>query len=224
MQMRATRRRLLEMIGAFGGAITLGRFFPGFKRSEAFAGDSLGERYDNFLILPDEAKLPTDVRPTGIWPSLEGGGGSAAKYFDDAQGLRSIANVPIYRLASPLPGTREGRSYLIRNKQGQVAAASVGYESYDKELKAWATTVDITSSEVYLWPVPVWPTWVDDVLVDPLRVDGLPGPAVMSRTYTGHLIQWMEAGTLFQLRVETPGTDPSADAKAAVGLLRAVGP
>lgn len=196
-----TRRGFLGLVGAVGAA--LAGLKVGGKRT---FGQTAGERYEDFVILPYGAPVPDGVSPTGAFPALEGGSGVAAQYFETPAQLRQAVDGPLYSLPLMPSSLRPGPAYLIRNNEGRVAVTSVAYQSFVESVGEWVTTVEIMSSQAYLWPIPVWPSLIDDVLIPPVKVHGLPGPAVMITTAPGYLVQWVERGRLLQLRVENGQT------------------
>lgn len=207
MDMRTTRRSFLQLLSSAAAVVGGGIFF---RRANAQDDTGLaGERYGDFVILPYDARVPADVVSTGPPPRFEGGNSaSVVERINDESLLRTSSGLIIYKLASPPGEVRGPVAELVRNEQGQVASASLYYETFSAELNDWTRSIEVRASEAFLWPVPVWETMLDGKSYPPQPVLGLPSTAVLTVTGLGYLVQWLDRNVLHSLRVEnnpTPG-------------------
>jgi hypothetical protein len=118
---------------------------------------------------------------------------------------------PIYQLGRIPDYLKAAGGYVMRNPYGQVVCALLGYQSYTPDPGLWASTVELSASESFPWPFPLWPTRLraggpDETVVEPQKVDFLPAPGVMTLSELGPRFWWVERGILYQFRAELEGS------------------
>ncbi len=213
MNIRRTRRGVLKG-GALLGALAAA---PQLLASRILAQESKFERHGGFLILPSaDIPLPSDVVLSGLLPVLEGPNSNVSgRTFVRPSDARNDAEFEFWVIEPASHGLRQdGPIQVVRNQAGQVVLLAVGYDARDPDSGARERSVEVTATEVFLQPFPVWPTNVDGVTYPPVKIQGLPGPGLMSRSALGFVFQWTRDGRLHQLRVENNSSEPEALALA----------
>jgi hypothetical protein len=214
MNIKRTRRGLLRGGAILGAAAAVPHIFG----SAVFAKAPGHERHGDFLILPtSDTALPGDVVLTGTLPVLEGPSSNVdgRRFASPVDGRRELG-FDLYLVEPPTPGIRQsGALEVVRNRARQVVLASVGYETFDSGSQAWVRTIESIVTEVYLRPFPVWPTNVDGISYPPQKVEGLPGPAILSKSALGFVVHWIQQERLYQLRIENRCSEQEALVLAA---------
>jgi hypothetical protein len=213
MNYKATRRRFLVGVGSVAGAVAvrskfLGGLFVGDRSGEA-AQSSIG----NFALLGEGDPVPAGSKMTGSIPNYDGvfGNGFApavAKEYGTPAELSQDIGVPMYEIGAPPDWLSLGPINSVRNSRGQLYSATIGYQMVVEGEPI--TVVDVTASEVYLQPMPVWNTRVNDAIQPATQADFLPALGVHQVGAEGHVFHWFERGILYRLRAEYRGDASSA--------------
>lgn len=200
---KATRRTFLKLLGAAGATASAAMAGVAGRVGSIEAAEHVaGEQFGDFLILPYDSPLPAWVASTGVHPPLEGASGSIMARLDSPPALRKEIGFPTYTIQEPeSEGLRLGTTYLVRSKDGRVASAGTTYEAREAS-GVWSAAVEVSVSETFLWPVPVWESMIDDKIYEPVRFDGFGTEALVIKTVPGYLVQWLDRGRLYQLRAE----------------------
>jgi len=190
---------------------------PQLLVSRIFAQETKFERHGDFLILPSaDTSLPADVVLSGVLPVLEGPNSNVnGRTFTHSSDARKDTGFDFYVIEPAPQAVRpSGPVQVVRNRAGQVVLVAVGYDAHDARSGTWGRTVEVTATEVFLRPFPVWPTNLDGVSYPPVKVLGLPGPGLMSKSAVGFVVQWTRDGKLYQLRIENNPSESEALALA----------
>jgi hypothetical protein len=210
---KATRRRFLVGLGSLAGTVALRapllRGLIGGTQSAQAGARSVG----SFVLLSDGDPVPANSKLTASVPNFDGvtANGTSpaiAKSFDSPGELAKGIGIPMYELASPPSWLALGPINAVQNNSGQVYSATVGYQTKIED--ALITVVDVTASEIYLSPMPVWDTRINDDVHAVAAVDYLPAPGVHQVAAEGHVFHWIERGVLYRLRAEYRGDLASA--------------
>jgi hypothetical protein len=219
MNFRATRRRFLVGLGSVVGAVAARSTLLGGLLSPDTGRAATGqESFGNFILLAEGATIPTSSRMSGATPNFDGvnaGGTSAALVaeYKSASDLTRGVGLPMYELATLPSWLQPGPINAVHNSQGQLYSATIGY---DVTVQGETFTgVDLTASELYLQPLPLWPTRVRDVSYPVAKVDYLPTAGVHQMSGEGHVLYWFERGILYRLRAEYQGDEASVRELAA---------
>lgn len=234
------RRHFLQRAGlVLGGFVLLGlptRWWPGRDgplQAERRMDPALrGEEYAGFLLLPEQAEVPSSVEdykhgiPTACGVS-DGEPNQASHPHDavhldlaDAHALAVQGQFPTYTLASLPPelGLRPGPASLIKHDSGELFGGWTTFEAYDAKAKTWYTAASILAQVDHPHPVPlrsskpVEPNGPGVVLE---KVDLPVGAGVLVRTFVGFTLHWIYQDVWYTLSVEhLPGADPQTFASA----------
>lgn len=189
---------------------------------------SEGEQYAGFLLLPYGVPVPPSVKyPERGMPSIssidaeaDGPGARAiSETFGRAEDLLGEVSFPIYKLSALPEGLRLVGANLIKYETGEVFAASVAFQSYNRQSGDWETTASIWAEPDFPRPFPLW--WNEPVepggpAVALEKVGFLPMPGIMVATRRGAAAHWIENDVLYTLIAETDSTREEVRALASL--------
>ncbi len=189
----------------------------------------LGEIYAGFLLLPDGAPVPPNVKyPERGMPTFCGVGAgrggptptAVSKSFSTAAEMAREVDFPVYTFSKLPERLRPAGANLIRHETGEVFAALVDFQSHNGRSGDWETTVSIWVQPEFPRPFPLWssdPVEPGGPAVVLEKVDFLPSPGVMVATRQGAVFHWIRNDILYTLIAEL---GPSREeALALVSLL-----
>lgn len=190
---------------------------------------SLGEIYAGFLLLPDGAPVPPNVKyPERGMPTFCGVGAghggpvptAVSQSFSTAAEMAREVDFPVYIFSKLPERLRQAGATLIRYETGEVFAALVDFQSHNGRSGDWETTVSIWAQPEFPRPFPLWssePVEPGGPAVALEKVDFLPSPGVMVTTRQGAVFHWIRNDVLYTLIAE-PGPSHE-EALALVSLL-----
>ncbi len=228
MQKKFSRRAFVRFVGATGAALFAGMSdlipeaqlrWPAQARSPsgssgiAYASPlSVGELYAGFILLPDGAPVPAFVKPSrrGI-PDGCGVGRAdpkivaVIKSFARVEDVASEGRFPVYTFSKLPDGLRPRGGNLIKHPTGEVAGASIDFETYHAGARTWACTVSIWAQPDYPKPFPLWSQKAlgpggPAVVLE--KVNFLPSPGIRVSTLLGCVFHWIQDEVCYRLRLE----------------------
>jgi len=175
---------------------------------------SEGELYAGFLLLPEGVPAPSYVRGAKRGAPVFGEPGpgktaspSAARstYLASEAELARVVGTPCYTLANIPGGARRTKAVLIQHSTGDPYLGQVGFETYDREVDAWETTIALEMLLDFPQPFPLWscgPREPGGPVISFRKAEFLPVPGVMVSTARGYVFHWIQYGALYTARVE----------------------
>lgn len=174
------------------------------------------EHYAGFLLLPENARVPSFVRP-GRSINLHGHGALAGEsvQFDSIDELKSYVPFPIY-VPTQLPsGVQLVDATVIQYRQsGNIWAARTSYGTNSTEGNTVEPLISLWAQPEHPNPYPIWPVRdldsLDEDIIYPEKVSfsSLP-PGILRPSASGHLLQWMHQNIHYMLVAEH---DPAREA------------
>lgn len=242
---KVTRRTFMKWFGAVGGSVAttmLARFAPEAQATSLFRQSSLppnidipGERYSEFLLLPEGAPLPPQVQdytygiPTmcGVSDgehdaSLHNHGIAVHISLPNVEELAKQGQFPVYSLGKSHTLNRKASTVsLIRHDTGEVYGGCITFDKHDKVLGIRYTTISILAQVDHMRPVPLWSSSpVEEggpgVILE--KVDFIAGgPGILIRNPYGFALHWIKHEVYYMMSVDDlPRIKPEKIAKALV--------
>jgi hypothetical protein len=240
---RNRRQFLTRTMGSFGGMITarLGWLFPEARPASAMQPDSHaaipqqwldvpGERYAGFVLLPEGARLPADVQdyrhgiPSGCGAGNQGDQATVHAIQTDLESPAEVfrqGGFPLYTLGALPAWLQPAGNSLVRHGTGELFGGWTLFKSYSRALGGWYTSVSILAQVDFPRPVPLWSSSAvepDGPSVTLEKVDFLPAPGVMIRTYAGFVLHWIHQDIYYILTADRPSAYDQADRAPAAAL------
>lgn len=196
---------------------------PRVSTSNALVQQSAeGELYAGFLLLPEGASIPAFVRPPEMGIPIfcgvgVGRGGprptAMSKSLSTVADLKKEVGFPIYTLGGAFRGLDPSAVNLIKHETGEIYAASVIFESIDKDRQS-SEIVSITAHPDFSRPFPLWscnPVEPDGPVIILEKVDLLPSAGILVATLQGYVFQWIEKDILYTFLAENNPTREDAE-------------
>lgn len=172
-----------------------------------------GELYAGFLLLPEYAPLPPDIKQPSIpiycnvdEDPARHGGFADSKSFNSALDLSNAANLPLYVLSTLPDELRETEASLVQYADGTVYSAAVNYEVYDAEHDLWASVMTLDVIRNFPQPLPLWssePVEPGEPGIYYEKVDFLPAPGIQMETSDGFAFYWITNHVMYTLVIIT---------------------
>lgn len=229
MNQKSSRRHFLKgAVGGLGGmlAARVAGFFPEaqpllarathevvpISRPVTPAQVDVGELYAGFLLLPEEIPVPAFVKYPLLGPPILCGVGQKepqltgySRLFTSVEEIAASLDFPIYTLSN-LPTEFQSRGgSIIWHNTGEIYAASVHFEVYNKESNLWETVVSIWAQPEYPKPYPLWwraPVEPDGPAITLNKIDSLPTLGIRSDSQQGNVFYWIKDDILYTLAQE----------------------
>lgn len=170
---KSNRRQFIKgVVGGLGGMIIghTAKFFPETQAVWADKGSlspstiplaqvEVGELYEGFLLLPENAPLPNWVQLPLLGAPVVCGGEDAhmdavTTTQNSVQGLASASGIAMYELVE-IPYLRSIGGEIVRYSGGEVFSVSLSYESFNAIHNIWHTTLIIWAMPYYPYPYPI---------------------------------------------------------------------
>ncbi len=231
-----SRRELLQALGLSGLAAWIPlRDLVGLGSTvEAAGGDSSGELYGGFVLLPDGAPVPATVKyPAAGIPIVCGVGGQTpmarSKSFDSHAELKKAANLTLFDVGQLPPHAFAAEGEVVEYIWGGIYSATLVFRSSAivsvpanlpgnppivTQPETYAT---ITAFTEFPRPYPVWTEGASSLAdtVTPQKVGFLPSVGLQIVAKRGHNYYWIVKDLLYQLSLERPSSEGEAQAVAS---------
>ncbi len=211
-----SRRQFIKAMGATGAALITPFQRLGRAQASALADGPLpleAEFYEGFVLLPEDAPLPSSVQiPKSGVPRVCGVGleghratlDSTNKLFNTTDELAKEINFPVYTLGELPGGLRQSGASMLTHNNGEIYNVSVNFEIYNSQETIWETGVVLGALSHFPKPFPLWSSKSvepDGPTVSFEKANFLPSPGVMVVTAQGFVFHWIKNDVLYSLVV-----------------------
>lgn len=173
--------------------------------------EALGELYEGFLLLPEDAIIPSTVTCTGGIMLHHGDphGASTGEtlHFDDLDDLANFLPFPFY-VPTILPDGIQfmGCDVVRYAVSKEIYQVFVYYGSYRSDYESLQTQIAVWAERKYCRPYPLGPGQavlnLNRVPVPPEKIAFTPSPGVLIPAGSGHKMHWIQNDTAYTLVVE----------------------
>lgn len=210
-----SRRNFIKWMGSIGAVLlTPIRHLSKSVPIDTTQDEQLGELYAGFVLLPENAPIPSFVTmpKVGI-PNMCGVGQAdgvpspkaVTEKYGSVEQLSNAVNFPIYR-PNVLPGNfRQGTFHIMRHETGEIYSTDIGYEEFNSKANRWQCNISLSALPDYIRPMPLWssnpvePGGPSNILE---KTDILPSPGIQIKTQTGYVFYWIQEDIFYTMIID----------------------